>query len=441
MKVLGIIINGILTSMYIFHFEFVGMEGFNTKRMLAFAGSIVFIMELAKKRNAYIDNKLLILTLFALAVSLISFVSTTYNNNFDTTYSYYFLSMWVWLTAAYFVISMMRVVHGEVTVPIICNYLICVAVFQCIIAIMIDRISAVKNFVNTYFELDQKFLENTTGMKRKYGIGASVDVGGSRFSAILVTLAVMINYASKSSYRSWIPFYIFAFFIITIVGNVISRTTTVGAAFALGYAIVQIGVFRNYDKKTLSWSVVFLATIVTLVTFLYNVDETVNKDLRFGFEGFFSLVQKGDWEVASNDKLKDMYVWPDNEKTWIIGDGYFENPRHTDPYFVGELTGGYYKGTDVGYLRFIFYFGMVGLLAFMAYFWKSASICASNFRQYRVMFYMLLLLNYVIWFKVATDLFLVFALFLALSAINKADIFEKEVFTTKVKNRERKSCI
>lgn len=50
-----------------------------------------------------------------------------------------------------------------------------------------------------------------------------------------------------------------------------------------------------------------------------------------------------------------MYVFPDNLKTWIIGDGYFNGPEDSDPYYTGEIWDiGYYKGTDVGYLRFIF---------------------------------------------------------------------------------------
>ena len=56
-----------------------------------------------------------------------------------------------------------------------------------------------------------------------------------------------------------------------------------------------------------------------------------------------------------------MYVFPDNLKTWLIGDGYFSNPYNIDPYFTGRFVGGYYMSTDVGYLRFIFYSGLVGI--------------------------------------------------------------------------------
>ena len=92
--------------------------------------------------------------------------------------------------------------------------------------------------------------------------------------------------------------------------------------------------------------------------------------IQFAFEGFFSLVEKGRWEVSSNEILKNMYRFPESIKTWIIGDGYIENPKN-DPYFIGKLTGGYYMGTDVGYLRFIYYFGLIGLIAFIIFMVKA----------------------------------------------------------------------
>ena len=74
----------------------------------------------------------------------------------------------------------------------------------------------------------------------------------------------------------------------------------------------------------------------------YNASAAFRENVRFAFEGFFSLAEKGTWDVHSNNILKNMYVFPDNIKTWIIGDGYMENPRSTDPYYVGKIYGGYY---------------------------------------------------------------------------------------------------
>jgi len=49
---------------------------------------------------------------------------------------------------------------------------------------------------------------------------------------------------------------------------------------------------------------------------------------------------------------------PNNIKTLILGDGYYQNPRDSTLY---------YMNTDVGYLRLIFYFGLIGTLAYFVY--------------------------------------------------------------------------
>ena len=79
-------------------------------------------------------------------------------------------------------------------------------------------------------------------------------------------------------------------------------------------------------------------------------------------------------------------------------------------------------GTDIGYLRFIFYFGLVGLLTFMAYFVTVTMACCKFFKDYQFMFWMLMLITLAFWIKVATDIFLVFALFLMMDFLNRCQI-------------------
>ena len=68
-------------------------------------------------------------------------------------------------------------------------------------------------------------------------------------------------------------------------------------------------------------------------------------------------------------------------------------------------------------------FGLVGLIAFMLFFLKVADVCVSKFPRDALMFWLILGVNYAVWMKVATDIFLVFALFLS---IDKEDNDEYE---------------
>ena len=114
-----------------------------------------------------------------------------------------------------------------------------------------------------------------------------------------------------------------------------------------------------------------------------------------------------------------MVVWPEELRTWIIGDGYFENSRN-DPNYLGDATvEGFYMGTDIGYLRFIFYFGITGLIWIIAVIVYSAYVCADQFRDYAWIFIMALCVGLAVWVKVATDIFLFFCMFLCAAALQE----------------------
>lgn len=92
------------------------------------------------------------------------------------------------------------------------------------------------------------------------------------------------------------------------------------------------------------------------------------QQIRFGFEGFFAWIETGRWETNSNDiLLNHMLVFPDNMKTWLIGDGYGANPTENDPYYIGKAYHGFYMGTDIGYLRFIFFLEYLEWLVWLPY--------------------------------------------------------------------------
>ncbi len=261
-----------------------------------------------------------------------------------------------------------------------------------------------------------------------------LDTAGVRFSAILVALTCVIIHVSHSKISRNIWIYIVSFIFISVVGNIIARTTTVGVG--LSFIIMAIHIIRNRAKSgIIRSSKVFVRVLIVgtagvlLCLYLYEYSEVFYENLRFGFEGFFSLVEKGTWEVASNDKLATMYVYPETWKTWLIGDGYFSNPYDIDPYYTGEYIEGYYMGTDVGYLRFIFYFGMTGLACFSWFFIAAGKMCMKLAPAYRTMFLFIIICNFVIWFKVSTDIFCVFALFLMLNP-GEDDQFNKRILTT-----------
>lgn len=402
----------LLTSFYFFPIEFSFLPGGNTKMAMAGVGLVMLGFQLGRARNSIFSKDMVTISIYAVLVSLTSFIAVTLNETRDYTYVSYIISMWVWLSAAYVAVSVMRKIHGYVSVELVCNYLIAVCVFQCVLALVIDFVPSFRNIVHDYILGTKQLYEN----KRLHGIGAMLDPAGSRFAAILTIIAFLGTRLANTTQRRYTVWYVLAFLLIAIVGNMIARTTTVGVILAMLFILYSIGLHRMVINKSAGqlflWLGGILLVAIPMIVVLYNTNEQFHDNIRFAFEGFFSLVEKGRWEVSSNEILKNMVVFPDNIKTWIIGDGYMENPNGVDPFYTGPEFHGYYKQTDIGYLRFIFYSGLIGLCAMFAFIWKSGRISMRKFKSQQMLFWLLLAVNYAVWFKVSTDIFLILALFL-----------------------------
>lgn len=418
-KYIGVLLMVVLTSCYYFPFEFQFLPGANTKMILAALSLPVIAMQMARKNIVGVRKDFMQLLVWALLMSLVCLFSVTFNGTNDHSYTSYIISMLVWMGGAYFVLCCIRLLHGYITLRLICNYVIAVCVGQCFVAYVIDLYPAFDNFVNSFIA-GQAYMGNVDS--RMHGIGCALDVAGLRFSSALVMIAYLVVH-TKTKQKKFIPWYIVAFLIISVIGSMIGRSTLVGILLAIAYWFVVM-IFYNEEwlaknKRLLwTWFVGILMVTIPVVVYLYNTNGAFYNNLRFGFEGFFSLLEKGEWDVNSNNILKNMLVFPDNFKTWIIGDGYILNPSGRDPYYVGEFYGGFYKNTDIGYIRFIFYCGVIGLMTFIIYFIKVTQVCIDRFKAYRAMFVLLLLVNFIGWLKVSTDIFLVFAMFLCVDLEN-----------------------
>lgn len=413
LRILAIAISVIITSFYYFPFCFTAFPTVNTKQIIAVAGMIVWGIELSKRGNSIVSKGLINLSVFAIIFSLVCFFSVAYNGTSDYAYATYIISMWVWLAGAYGVCWLIKTVHGSVSFQTLSHYLIVVCVIQCFLALFIDYSPAFKTFIDAHIWQDQEFL---TEAKRLYGIGAMLDTAGIRFSIALILLSYFITYRKAGDKIGRTLLYVFAFAFIIIVGNMIARTTSVGVILGLLYMSYRQffgGENCPFTMKELTFGVLMIIFVcIPVITYFYSTDAAFHENLRFGFEGFFSLMETGKWQVGSNDQLKSMIVFPETTKTWLIGDGYFNNPIATDIYFTGKVTGGYYMGTDIGYLRFIFYCGIIGLLAFSLYICKAVSLCMERFPTKKLLLLFLGVLNFMVWFKVSTDIFLIFALLL-----------------------------
>ena len=425
-----ILITGFLASLFLFPIKFPIFGGSNTKMIMAAMGVALLVIDRIRTKTFTISKDFLWISILALAYSLWTYLSTVINHTSDDVFTSYYMSFWVWLGGAYFVVQLIKGVHGEVTVELIGDYLIGVCVFQCAMAFGTLYSPLIKRICDA--SIDPGALNMfSKGSSRLYGFGAAFDPTGLRMAGVLVIIAFLFCLAYEKNDRLRIALYILSAVIIFIIGNMMARSTTIGAG--IGALLVVTYLWKNRSPEV-SMSPLMI-TLLTLLagagsfTLLYYFSPGLQQHFRFGFEGFFSLFETGKWQVHSNDVLKSMIVWPTSLKTWFIGDGYCRNPSY-DPNFLGEIIGGFYMGTDIGYLRFIFYSGVPGLLMITGVFFLSARSCIRNIEpKYALLFVFILLSNLVGWFKVMSDIIMVFAPFLIL-AFMKAEEKAKQPLLT-----------
>lgn len=414
MKYIIRLLLGISVSFFLFPISFTFLpESLNTKLILAAFGVVAFYIENININNLSLNKGLLLSIFISICFSIICLISADINNSNDYSYATYIVSFFIWIFAAYGVTYLLRLHHGKFGLSILTIYLAGVCVVQCIFALLIDNIPSLDNFINLFVVQGQDFFKK---VGRIYGIGAALDPAGVRFAIVLIMISCLIcedNEVRKS--KSLLIYLIVSFFVIGVVGNIISRTTVTGLGLGITYFIFFSGLFKiNLQHDRIRLGIVFFiicGIAVSLSTFFYLNNHAFHENLRFAFEGFFNWLEYGEFRTDSTDKLNnEMWIWPDNLKTWIIGSGRF---------------GAFYYSTDIGYCRFILYCGLVGFICFSFLFIFNIYYFIRKAPNYINMFLLFGVLTFVIWIKVATDIFFIYALFYNI------DFFDKSIYKYK----------
>lgn len=292
-----------------------------------------------------------------------------------------------------------KTTHRYISFELLVSYLAIVCCVQCVLAVLIYNIPVFQTFVDTYIDQGQEFLLE---VNRLYGIGASLDNAGVRFSVVLLAImAIVVHSKMVRDSWSWLLLLLVSFIIIGVIGNMISRTTTIGLALSLVYFLIFSNVFKlkiQLKDLGLYFKLLLLLLIaIVIVVYYYKYNAVFHSQIRFAFEGFFNWLEVGEWRTDSTDKLNaNMWIWPNDTKTWIIGTGLFAD---------------WIYNTDVGYCRIILYSGLIGFSTFSMFFVYNAVVFIKALPKYRSLFIGFLILTFIIWIKVSTDIFFIYALF------------------------------
>lgn len=402
-----VLILTILSSLYLFPIRLHVLPMVNSKMLMAAIGLMLYSWEHFKKHVLTIKKETFLPILLGLLFSLICYIAVVYNNTIDLVYVTYFTSMFTWLGGAYFLIYMVRFFYGSATYDTIFGYIALMCFGQCVLALIIDSVPQFAQFVSSIvIQVDIEYFDKTP---RLYGIGAAFDTAGIRFSCALLALAYLINKTANNAIR---VLYIVSLIAITAVGNMISRTTTVGFAIAIFYLLfsnmswLNTYITSNKIVNAINYVGVFCA-LIYFGYYLYANNAGFSKAFDYGFEGFINLFNTGKFSTTSSDMLFQGLsmsdLLPNSMKTWIIGDGYFQ-----DPYNPGY----FYAGTDSGYIAFLYYCGIIGLSTFALMFVVITYILCKRENNLTFFYVCLLSIQLLVWIKIPTDIFCFYSILL-----------------------------
>lgn len=340
-----------------------------TDRMIELLGfGYVFI---AINKNQYILKNKFVLNVggLALILFLVAFAAQFNNTDgFETALIKNSIDIVLLIFGAFFICDIIRKSYKQYSIVRLLEIVVLVFFIQGVISLLFYFLPNLYNSFTSILNTDvsQNLYERLHLSEiRLMGVGNAFFNGVIKYGICFIILTFLrYNQRSFFSQKGWIFLFLYLFFII--VGVMTGRT------FFIAILLSGLVIFYYESKKIDKFIVkilftpiiVFLLLVPFYLVFKHYVDvERFNKTLDFVFELFNSYEESGSFSTTSSDATLNMYVWPNRLSTWFFGDGKFLNS-----------DGSYYMHTDVGYLRYIYYFGIIGTLTYF-------------FIQYRMMSY------------------------------------------------------
>lgn len=324
-----------------------------------------------------VDKNIFWLFFFGYCIVIYSYLVILINGSSDSSFVYtMFLRYFLYLLTVY-IWAYILLVHFKFNEKAFLELLLLVLTFQsfCVYLSVLSPIFL--EFVTKVLPLTGNIQDvGSTYQLRYRGFSNS---GGDSLSLILsfgpiLSFRLFVLYTDK--YKYLLAFW-FIFFSLIFVGR---TGILVDILFVLMYLIYS----PKKCLKFIIYSLMFVTPVVACVgMYLINImGPKLDIMLDFAFEFFSGRSASGD------DIVNNMLFLPSSLKTLIFGDGIYQNI---------DLTN--YMQTDSGYVRCLFFFGLVGCFVFYgSNLWFIIKIISTD-KKNKVFFLMLTILYFFVEIK------------------------------------------
>lgn len=369
-------VNVILMFVFIYPLQFTFFP-LSTRYLLAIVGLILLITN-KHLFSKYVSGVLRFVPILFFSV-LTCLVNQTSDFGLWTTPIVYSLSFF----SAVGVISLTKTNNQESFVDMFVMAVVIQMILHLIFFIF-PEIEEMANLVLASTELAQESMESSLGVRMR-GLGSAFFGTGVVNSIALILISFFYSPSKK--------YHIIAYILIIVIGVFASRTTLVG--FLISFPLL-LRRMRVPFRKVIVGACIFIFGISALATALKNSGEQKYVNLfNFGFAFINDYESSKKFNTEDIDALSYSGRLPDNIKTWIIGDGLLADPQNP--------ATAYYKHVDQGYLRCIFFYGLLGTISLLIGYYLEVNRVVRYNRDKR--FYILYFFYLVIMYKGLFDIF------------------------------------
>lgn len=346
----------LLVTLYLFHISFKPFPYFFRTRLIL---TIIAIFFLLRKRKFVINLNVLKVVLWICASLLPIVLTSLINLYFETWFIQNMVLTLIFLLSSYGIVKLMYSWHGDqFSVNDLLKYIIWSVFVHNLIATLGFVIPSFGNLLNNIQNQDENSLiviNSIVEFQSRFiglGIGSFFTGGVITSLGLLCTSVLIVSEKNKSKALR----YILIFMFISLTGMFIARTTLIG--LLLSFAFIFSPFFKltftklSFIKNIRNRSLLIISFLtMTMIPILYiGINQLIESS---AFVHAFELFLSSNGESSSTNEMMKMYIFPKELKTWFIGDGQFMDGS------------GYYMGTDIGYLRLIYYYGILGACLFL----------------------------------------------------------------------------
>lgn len=347
----GIAFLALFTYLYPVALVFLPLD---TGRILHLIGIMYVVLYKAGK----IDKKNFRIFLYTIPLVVMGIAATAiYNDAYDFSLLLKVIAIFLYSFSAIMVVDLIADASKSFSVYTVFEWIVYAAVVQAILSLILF---VNPDLMDLYVSLVKQSemigdIMQTQSAFRLIAVAKSQYANMAVMYGFALLFAIALVFSGKSHFYRHKLFFYLSLLIIFIAGILSARTFFLILLWVSCYFIYLL--WRKKGRKVIFYVGIISGCAIGLFFLSMSLLENSEYEntYKWAFEWYINLSESGTLETASTDKLQTMYIFPDNAKTWLFGDG----QMHTE-------QGGFYMNTDVGYLRNIFYWGVAG--AFMIYF-------------------------------------------------------------------------